>query len=92
MSRYIKHVKVTEEIQKQLREILDINFNPDQYELAYGYDHALFYFYQFFDKEGEIFLEEDGLFDKLTGQKLGSMLQLFDCQPHSQMCFLDFPF
>ena len=90
MSRHTVQVEVTEEIQKELKEIINVDFKIGCYELAYGYDHAIYYFYQFFDKDGEIFLEEDSLFNGLSGARLGSILKLFDCPSHhSMMCYLD---
>jgi len=89
MSRYTMHVEVAEEIQKELKQITDVKFELEKYTLAYGYDHAIYYFYQFFDDNDEVFLEEDTLFEGLSGVKLGSILKLFDCQPHSMMCYLD---
>ena len=89
MSRWTKKVEITEEIQKELEKLTNTIFKIGKYELAYGYDHATFYFYQFFDSNDEIYLEEDTLFEGLSGARLGGILKLFDCQPHSMMCYLD---
>jgi len=90
MSRYTVQTDVTEEIQKELEKATGTIFKVGKYELAYGYDHAIFYFYQFFDSNGEVYLEEDTLFEGLSGARLGSILKLFDCPSHhSMMCYLD---
>jgi len=90
MSRYTKRIIVTEEIKKDLSD-LNVELEVGKYELAYGYDHAVFYFYQFFNESGEVVCEEDTLFDKLHNSKIGNILYLFNC-PQAVSCFLDVGF
>lgn len=94
MSRYNTNVNVSEETLLQASQ-LEINIPAVEgtYELAYGYDSSMGYFYQFFDENEELLIDEDGLFTGLSGANLGSLLSLFSLnKSHADKCFLDLPF
>lgn len=91
MSRYSKNVFINAEMSKELEKI-SVKIEWGEYKLAYGYDHAVYYFYQFF-KGDEVVTEEDSLFNGLMGTKLGRLLDIFSCnKEHSAFCYLDMEF
>jgi hypothetical protein len=90
MSRYSKSVFINAEMSKELEKI-SVKIEWGEYKMAYGYDHAVYYFYQFF-KGDEVVTEEDSLFNGLTGLRLGQLLDLFQCKQHANFCKLDMEF
>lgn len=76
-----------------------------RWRIAYGFDHAMAWFVQFYpcDDKAQEYLNEreddidcigfDYVFDNLTGYELGYILKLFNCQQeHIDACFLDLEF
>ena len=66
---------------------------PDR-KIAYGFDHAVGYFFQEFDAEGEITVDEDSLFHGLTNGPLLERLDGIEGIPDEHLCLitLDLPF
>ena len=66
---------------------------PDR-EIAYGFDHAVGYFFQEFDAAGETTVDECSLFDGLTHGPLLERLDGIEGVPeeHIHLIVLDLPF
>jgi hypothetical protein len=63
-------------------------------KVAYGFDHALGYFFQEFDAEGEIVVDEDSLFADLNNGRLLERLDGIEGIPeeHTFLIASDLPF
>jgi hypothetical protein len=69
----------------------------DGKEIAYGYDHALGYFFQIFEtdeKTGEemAVMDECSTFTQMTNGRMGELLEAYDCSPeHLDLVMYDLP-
>jgi len=89
MSRYqISQIYIDDKLKSELQGVLP-ELEVGVYDFCYGYDHAVFYFYQFFDGNGELPIDKDGLFNGVTGAELGTILKALGLNKHSTLCFLD---
>lgn len=64
-------------------------------DAAYGFDHAMGYFVQVFDDEGELIVDEDSLFTGLNNGKMLTLIQEhgIEVEPgHLDMIGYDLPF
>lgn len=77
------------------RKVNGLQNMPEATIVSYGYDHACGFFIQVLDKDDELLLDRDSMFNDLTGAALASHLKQFEVDVpamHFTSMMLDLPF